>query len=271
MVNLAGIGKKGRQQLSAILEESKGTFTVEEASAILRLPANETAKSLARWVKQGWLVRLRRSLYAPITLDSTTPMAAIDDPWIIAQRIFAPCYIGGWSAAEHWGLTEQIFRTVVVLTSRPIRNRREEFQGIQFLIKKVAADRLYGTRSVWRGQNKILVSDPSKTVVDILDDPAIGGGARILEDILKEYWRSASPSNLKELLAYAERAGNGAIFKRLGFLFERIQPNNQEFLQACRKHLTSGNAKLDPALPVDKLVTRWHLWIPESRVKSEEK
>ncbi|MCI0694003.1 type IV toxin-antitoxin system AbiEi family antitoxin domain-containing protein [candidate division KSB1 bacterium] len=271
MTNLAGIGKQGRRRLTTILEESKGTFTVKEASGILRLPANETAKALARWVNQGWLVRLRRGLYTPVALDSTMPMAAIDDPWIIAQRLFSPCYIGGWSAAEHWGLTEQIFRTVIVFTNRPIRNRREEVQGIQFWAKKVAASKLYGTRTVWRGQNKIQVSDSSKTVVDMLDDPAIGGGIRIVEDILKEYLRSATPSNLAELLAYAERAGNGAIFKRLGFLFERIQPDNQKFLQNCRKHLTSGNAKLDPSWPAEKLVTRWHLWIPESWVTRMEK
>ncbi len=270
MTNLAGIGKQSRRRLAAILEESKGTFTVEEASGILRLPTNETAKALARWVNQGWLVRLRRGLYAPVKLDSTTPMAAIDDPWIIAQRIFSPCYIGGWSAAEHWGLTEQIFRTVVVFTSRPIRNRREEVQGIQFLVKKVAEDRLYGTRTVWRGQNKILISDLNKTMVDMLDDPAIGGGVRIVEDILKEHLRSATPSNLTELLAYAKRADNGAIFKRLGFLFERIQPDNQKFLQACRKQLTSGNAKLDPSLPAERLVTRWHLWIPENWIEGGE-
>jgi predicted transcriptional regulator of viral defense system len=271
MTNFSGIGKQSRRRLATILEESKGTFTVEEASGILRLPAKETAKALARWVNQGWLVRLRRGLYAPVTLDSTTPMAAIDDPWIIAQRIFSPCYIGGWSAAEHWGLTEQIFRTVVVFTSRPIRNRREEVQGIQFWVKKVTDDKLYGARTVWRGQNKILVSDPGKTVVDMLDDPVIGGGIRIVEDILKEYLRSATPSNLAELLAYAERTGNGAIFKRLGFLFERIQPDNQKFLRACRKQLTRGNAKLDPSLPAEKLVTRWHLWIPESWVARREK
>jgi predicted transcriptional regulator of viral defense system len=264
MISLAGISKKSRQQLAAVLQKSTGTFTVEEASAILQLPANEMAKTLARWTKQGWLVRLHRGLYAPVTLNSTTPIAAIDDPWIVAQRIFEPCYIGGWSAAEHWGLTEQIFRTVVVLTARSVRNRKAKFQGIEFLVKKVAEERLYGTRPVWRGQNKILVSDPSKTVIDILDDPSIGGGIRTVADIFQEYLGSTSSSNLNEILDYAERAENGAIFKRLGFLVERFQPDSQEFLKACRRQLTSGNAKLDPSLPADKLVTRWHLWIPES-------
>lgn len=36
----------------------------------------------------------------------------------MAAKVFEPCYIGDWSAAECWDLTEQVFREVVVVTSR---------------------------------------------------------------------------------------------------------------------------------------------------------
>jgi hypothetical protein len=42
----------------------------------------------------------------------------------------SPCYIGGWSACAHWGLTEQVFRTLLVVTARRVRHRDVEIQGL---------------------------------------------------------------------------------------------------------------------------------------------
>ena len=35
--------------------------------------------------------------------------SSLEDPLVIAEKLFSPCYVGGWSAAEYWGITEQIF------------------------------------------------------------------------------------------------------------------------------------------------------------------
>ena len=65
------------------------------------------------------------------------------------------------------------------------------------------------------------------------------------------------------LIRYAEKLGNGAVFKRLGFLVSRT-PGNESLAEACRQRLTEGNAKLDPALPCRRLVKAWRLWIPKN-------
>ena len=64
------------------------------------------------------------------------------------------------------------------------------------------------------------------------------------------------------LISYAERLGNGAVFKRLGFLAEH-QSDCNYLIDACRQRITKGNAKLIPTLPCPRLVTRWRLWVPE--------
>jgi predicted transcriptional regulator of viral defense system len=106
------------------------------------------------------------------------------------------------------------------------------------------------------------VSDPTKTVVDLIDDPAIGGGARMVENIFRAYLASTK-RDIEHLLDYAGRMGNGAIFKRLGYLVERSGINESSALSAIRERMTRGNAKLDPTLPSTRLVTRWRLWVPE--------
>lgn len=260
---LAGIEKKTRRQLAEVLRKSRGTVTVQEASAILALSRLETAKLMARWAKQGWLTRLRRGLYAPVALEARTADSTIEDPWVIATRVFEPCYVGGWSAAEHWGLTEQIFRTIVVFTTRTVGDRRPKIQSTKFWIRKVATSRVFGTRIVWRGRVQVHVSDPTKTVIDLLDNPAIGGGARMVESILLAYLAS-SDRDMERLLGYAKRMKNGAIFKRLGFLLERSGVDDSSTLSAMRRGLTLGNAELDPTLPPERLITRWRLWVPKN-------
>jgi len=50
-------------------------------------------------------------------------------------------------------------------------------------------------------------------------------------------------------------------------LLERLSPTDLEAIAQCRARLTTGNVKLDPKLPADKLITRWRLWIPSQWTK----
>lgn len=248
-------------RLAELLRQTKGTFSVQQAATIIKVTAKVSAKMLARWATQGWVSRVRRGLYVPVPLEARSGDVALDDSWIIAERLFPPCYIGGWTAAEHWDLTEQIFRTVVVMTTRRPRDRKPIIKGTGFLVRTVAEKAMFGTKPVWRGQVKVNVSDPTKTLLDMLSDPSLGGGLRPTVDVFRNYLKSSS-KNLELLVSYADRLGNGAVFKRLGFITERYAPEEETLLDACRSRLTKGTVKLDPALPAERLVTAWRLWMP---------
>ncbi len=259
---MTGLGKADRERLSAVLRGTRGTISVNEATDILELPGTAAAKLLARWAKKGWLSRVRRGLYIPVPLESPTSDIPLEDAWIIADQLYEPCYIGGWSAAEYWDLTEQIFRTVIVLTTQRPRERKQSIKGTDFLLKTVSDKAMFGLKPVWRGQVKVNVSDPTRTVLDMLSDPKLGGGLRSTVDMFKNYLASEN-KNIGLLIEYADQLGNGAVFKRLGFLLEKFAEDEQLFIEQCRERLTKGNAKLDPALSADNLVTRWRLWVPE--------
>lgn len=98
-------------------------------------------------------------------------------------------------------------------------------------------------------------------MVDMLSDPQLGGGIRTVQDVLRNYLASDA-KNLALLLEYAERLSNGAVFKRLGFLLETGAPHEGEIIERCHRHLTMGNARIDPKLPAESLVARWRLWVP---------
>ena len=260
---LSGLGKASRTQLAAVLRKSAGIVTPVLAAEVLSVSRIDAARLLSRWAAQGWLQRVRRGIYVPVPLESERSDASPEDSWLIAETAFAPCFISGWSAIEHWGLTEQVFRTVLVSTTRRLRNRKPKMGGIGFRLCTVNEKEFFGLKTVWRGRTRVQVSDPSRTIVDLMSDPSLGGGLRSSVDMLRNYLASKEHRNVVQLVSYAETLGVGAVFKRLGYLLARFAPEERKAIERCAGALTKGNAKLDPALPNKKLVTAWRVWLPE--------
>ena len=113
-----GINRKNRMMLERLHRELPGPFDVSQAAAVLTLDLERTRDLLAYLARRGWLSRVRRGLYVGVPLNTRRPGEWVEDPWVVAGRVFAPCYIGGWTACEHWGFTEQAFRTVLVVTTK---------------------------------------------------------------------------------------------------------------------------------------------------------
>lgn len=258
---IGGLRRASRERLSKVLREARGSISPADVARTLNLEQPDAARLMSKWSSQGWLTRVRRGLYVPVPLESSTSDLPLEDAWVVAQRLFAPCYFGGWTAAAHWGFTEQLFRSILVVTTRRPRARRVEARGAVFVLRTVGQGAMFGLKSVWRGRVKANLSDPTRTVVDLLDTPALGGGIRSVLDILKSYLGSAH-RDPQLLIRYADQLGNGAVFKRLGFLAETFAPNEAEIVAECRKRLSAGNAMLDPKLPGGRIITAWRLKVP---------
>ncbi len=257
----SGISETNRHLLGTLHQKTAGPFSATEASSLLSMDLRRTRRFLAYLAARGWLARIRRGLYITVPLEATDPAEWREDPWIVAAKTFAPCYVGGWSACEHWGLTEQIFREVIVVTAQRVRHRRAEVQGTVFHIKVLPEQRIFGSRSVWRRQVRVQVSDPSRTLVDILDDPALGGGVRHVADVASAYFASEYRDD-QRLLEYAERLGNRTVFKRLGYLVETLGVNAPDLVRACRQKQSFGLTMLDPTVHAKgRILKRWNLRI----------
>lgn len=250
-----------RRRLSKLLREGGELITVERAAEILGMSNEGAAKSLARWCDQGWLARIKRGLYVAVPIEADTTGYALEDAWIMIPELFEPAYVGGWSAAEHWDLTEQIFKDICIFTTRPVSKRNQTFHDIAFVVSHTPPDNQFGTKPVWRNDKKILVSDPTRTIIDMLSDPRSGGGIQHVVDCLREYFISAYFKD-SLLIEYALKLGNGAVFKRLGFLASQLLGEAHPLVANCKANLSKGNSKLDPAQKADKLVTKWQLFIP---------
>ena len=98
----------------------------------------------------------------------------------------------------------------------------------------------------------------------MLNAPALGGGIQHVSDCLNAYLKRPDRDD-NFLIEYGDRLGNGAVFKRLGFLVERTL-DGSHLADECRARITKGNAKLDPLLECPRLISKWRLLIPQSWV-----
>jgi predicted transcriptional regulator of viral defense system len=234
----------------------------------LGVDASAAAKRLSRWATEGWLRRVRRGLYIPIPIDAANPAAWSEDARIVAAAVWPPCYFTGWTSANHWALTDQVFRTTIVKTSARVRASSVTVLDHEYLLTHAFPKQMeWGMKTEWRGEVRLRMADPARTVVDILDHPRLGGGIRHGAEIVAAFLMDHDPNLLVE---YGDRLGNRAVFKRLGYIIEVLRPDLAGLLTACCERVSAGISPLDPeGPPGGRRINKWGLRV-NVRVGPEE-
>jgi predicted transcriptional regulator of viral defense system len=200
------------------IDSGRRFVTPNDVVDVLSVDAEAAAKKLSRWAAEGWLRRVRRGLYIPVPVDATNPAAWTEDALIVATEVWNPCYFTGWTAANHWALSDQVFHTTVLKTTKRVRTSSVRLLDHGYLVTHVRPAAMeWGMKTQWRGETRLRMADPARTVIDILDRPRLGGGIRHGAEILTAYLEEYDPTSLIES---GDRQGNRAVFKRLGYLIE---------------------------------------------------
>lgn len=253
----AGVGEAERRVLDAMSRIGKPVIRANDLENELGLNRPMSNLMLSRLCKKGWLQRLRAGIYRLVPLGSESANPMPEDAWAIAAELFSPCYISGWTAAEHWELTEQIFNSTVVFTSQKQRKKEFLIAGLKYRTKFIWPDDIFGTKKIWSSNTQIQIADLHRTIIDILDDPVIGGGGRYTVDIIKAYFQHKD-ANPEMLYQYAEKLAHGAVFKRLGFIAETIKKFPLHLLEQLHSNIKTGIINLDPhGSNSGPIVTKW--------------
>ena len=257
---LAGLSAQERGIIGRLASTERVAFGPEDLIAIHSCARPTANKILSRLCRKGWLHRLKYGAYTIVPISSTVAEPIVEDAWPLAMEVFKPAFISGWSAAEHWDMTEQIFNSISVVTTSVQRGTMQRIGNISFRVRTVPQSRFFGSKKVWFGSKAVQIADPSRMIVDILDLPRLGGGGRHTVDIVTQYWQSDQRDGAL-LLDYAIRYRRGSVFKRLGFLAEQLgAPVTGEWLISCQSHISKGITALDPdGSKKGKIISKWGL------------
>ena len=255
-----GISRSGRADLAAVLGSGKRFVTPADVVDALGVDPDTAVKRLSRWAEDGWVRRVRRGLYIGVPVDAADPAAWSEDPLLAAAAAWSPCYFTGWTAASHWALSDQVFRTTVLKTAKRVRTSRDRLLDHEYLLAHASEEALqWGIRSEWRGETRLRFADPGRTVIDVLDDPSLAGGIRHAAEITSAYLDEYAP---EILIDYAERSGNHTVFKRLGYVIEALGLDQPHLVNVSQDRLSAGISALDPDGPQGgRRNMRWRLRI----------
>ena len=210
-------------------------------------------QALHHLANSGWLVRLRKGLYA---LSSTTPGVTAAHEFEIAMSLVSPAAISHWSAMHYHGLTEQAPRKVFVLTTRGSRVPRTEggkaareeggcrVGEAVYRFIQVEPERFFGTESIWVGDARVTITDPERTLLDGLMKPQHCGD---FAEVRHSFEARRDGLDLKRIIEYALKL-DAATVKRLGWVLEK-QGVGPVRLRPLAKVPIKGYRRLDPTGP----------------------
>jgi len=253
--NLVHTGQ-GIELVRSLAGEADRVFTTARARELapaVGLSAGYLRQALHHLAKSGWVVRLRKGLYA---LSSTVPGVTPAHEFEIAMALVEPAAISHWTALDYHGLTEQTPRKVFVLTTTEasvprMRGAKARLDRQGFLIGdtiyrfvQVKPERFFGTERVWIGEARVTITDPERTLLDGLTMPQHCGD---FAEVLHAFQVRGAQLNVERIIEYALKL-DAATAKRLGWVLEHQGIDSSE-LERLAAVPIKGYRKLDPTGP----------------------
>jgi len=250
------LGSRERLLLTSLAGNDKWVFQFQDA-----LPywasTRQTRKALSRLTKKGWIKRLERGLYLLVPLEAGPEGQWGGNPLVIGTQMVSEGAIAYWSALHYWNLTEQVPRTVFIQTTARRGSSQETILGVRYRFVNIKPDRYFGIRQQTRDGMFFGITDQEKTLIDACDRPDLCGGIQQVVRVIQ----ALELFDWDRLDGYLERFGSGAVYKRLGYLVERLNiplPDREARLKAWQRKLTQGIAWLEPGgARTGPVVTRW--------------
>jgi len=261
---------QGVQLLERAIKEYGPIFTIEQISFLpdhQDLSPQQIRKLISKLGQSGWIEILKRGTYV---VKSSLYSGDIP-PFAIANALVHPMAISHWSALAHHGFSTQNPAMIQASTThkvvtpemrlgkayRPRGRASWRAFDLEFEFIYVKEDWFWGFQKIWvNSWYQINITDPERTVLDLIVRPDIFGGITASSEILEG---AISQIKLDRLVNYALQYGVGAVIKRLGWLLERMGVDTN-LLIPLKKYPATGMILLDPNQPKSENVdSPWNI------------
>jgi predicted transcriptional regulator of viral defense system len=254
-------------------------FTVNELIAWLSNESGYTVNcstlhnSLAYHQKQGHILHIRRGLYYSVPKGATASTYPVD-PFLVTSKMTEDAVLGYRTALDLHGKLHTTSNTFIYLSKKRVMAsfvfKDIEYQAVSIpTALKTTKNEQFGTQSVNRLGQNILVTTLERTLIDVLDRPYLCGS-------WEEIWLSLESIeylDLDQILKYALLLDNATTIAKLGFFLETHRgrlmiPEN--YLENLCKHRPIKPHYLDRKHnQSQKMISKWNLIVPLSLINRE--
>ena len=220
---------------------------------------------LAYHRKTGRIVSVRRGLYLVVPPGANHALYSVD-PFLVAAKLTKDAVLSYHTALELHGHAYSVQEHFIYTASRPLSPltfRTHVFRGVRFPESLGRANKeSFGIVRVDRSGMEVHVTSLERTMVDVLNRPALSGG-------WEEIWRSLESVeflDLDKVVEYTLLLGNATTVAKVGYFLEQHREPlmvEEKQLKPLRDLLPRQPHYLDR----DKrksglLVSKWNLVVP---------
>ncbi|MBI5511454.1 MAG: transcriptional regulator [Deltaproteobacteria bacterium] len=252
------LGPQAARLVVELHERRRLVFGLHDVQQITGLGADSARSFLARLAARGIVTRLKPGLFVLVPFDLGHAREYLGNPYVVARELVdaRDYYLSHASAMEIHQMTTQPQLVVYTTTLRARRPRT--ILGTEFRFVRARPAAFFGAAAHWVDKTeKVMVSDPERTVLDGLAQPEYCGG---ITEVAKGVGMRRPNLDPRRLVDYALRLDVGAVLRRLGFLMELYEIEAPDEVARLRSALSATYHLLDPGLPAEgRFLARWRL------------
>jgi predicted transcriptional regulator of viral defense system len=236
-----GLSRREALALTRLAGQNRNIITISDIQDAIDVSYDDAKKIANNLVHKQWLDRLKSGTYLIVPLVAGETGEYTEHEFVIASALVEPMYIGYWSALNHHGLTEQLSRTVYIVTTE--RAQERDIHGVTYRPVTVTEQKFFGYQPTAVGSNQVNISSIEKTLVDCADHPEFCGGIGELAKAMQNAVDTRCSWDC--VVEYLRRVGNGAATKRIVYLADQLDITLPEYEDLVEK-FTTGYPLLDP-------------------------
>ena len=156
-------------------------------------------------------------------------------------------YIGYYSAMQIHGLITQPSLKEIIVTNLQVKPSLKKIRGIEFQFVYHTKTKFFGYKNTWLNQNeKVMVSDLEKTIVDAVTKPHLCGG---MVEVGKAIYETKEKINLDTLMSYLTQNESQAAMKRYLFICDLLDVQWTSHHEGMLKNIGNSFSLLDTSGP----------------------
>lgn len=260
------LGPQETKLLFTLEEKNFSAFTIDNARKILGSGAAATKLVVSGLKQKGRIKQIERGKYLLIPSRAGVEGYWAEESWVVVPYLIDEYYVGFWTAMDFWGMTEQILYTVFVATPKRKKNRVLEFGNQRYEFVTLSTKKFFGFIEEKSGKTKFNISSKEKTIVDGLTHPQYCGG---IPEVAKAMWNVRKEIDWNQVLEMAQQVEVNVVLKRLGYLSDILQIENNISKSIIKKIKLYPYQYLDPNTVKKKIESSNDYGLIINRTKEE--
>ena len=255
------LGPNELRLLFELEKERKSAFSIDDAKRILGESGPSVKNVLYRLKKKGRIDDLEKGKYLLIPARAGYEGAWAELPLLLISHIVDNYYVGFWSALNFWQMTEQVPRTIFVVTTK--RRNDLDYGTSRFEFVTISRKKFFGIEEETVAGRTFNISSREKTIVDCLWYPKYSGG---LDEVVKAISIASERLDYPTLWEHSKRLGVNVVMRRLGYILELLGLESKLGQEIAGARF-NGFMRLDPIGPrkTKGYSNRWGLVVNRSK------